>query len=212
MIRDTENFTWTNILTFLHNLKNNSLNNRDGLYQLQIDKKDASSNLHSTFSQMFEEEKEYFSKILIGDINKIFHELHENQLEEKEYLKSFRKEVRSYLINRTLRFDSTIPKIFKNGDAFDFFLETLFDFDMIDNGGNVILINNKPIRGLQALATAIRENKYFQSKIFTRPPELKKYVEFFKDHFNITFNPEKMSEAGKYKDLLQKFIIDQQLN
>lgn len=192
-------FYFTNINTFLRHIQDKSIPQKDKLYDLRINKQHATTELHSKFGSMTEEEQRYYSRELLEVCDGILLKLGKVQKEEIEYLDIFRKEVIRYVRTPSKIF-SEYPEIFKSDDGLVFFLDTLRNMNIIDD-------DNKPKRGFQACCNAVFRDKNYKTHIFINNMRLREYIAFLNIFFNAKIKSEdKLSDPYQYeKDVANHF-------
>jgi len=169
----------------------------ESLLQLRLNKKYAIAELHSKFSLLTEKEKIEWGRKMVEISSKILKEMIDEKL--KELLSDFRNELRIYLPTPTpLKYN--YPHIFRTANGFQFFVDTLYYFGVIDE-------YNVGKRGLQAVCDAIISNENYKREIIKPKLVYPEYIVFLRKCFNAKIKSnEKLTKGTKHKHDLRTYF------
>lgn len=193
-------FYFTNIDRFFETVQMQAKERKVSIaHNLRLDYESAKTELNAKFSKMLSSEQSVYGKRILLVLDDIIASLDGNQLKELEYLKDFRKNLVK-LVELPDIVQKNYPEvIFRDKNAYRFFMETLLAFNVIDEDG-------KALKKFQAVAKAIFDTKEYKDNIFNYNISMKDYVQFLNSEFHQSINPNAMSSGIKHEDAVQKYF------
>lgn len=190
---ENSNMSFDNVDNFFIELQSQNVS----LLQLRLDKKYAVAELHSKFSLLTEKEKIEWGRKMVEVSSKILKK--EIDRKSKELLSDFRNELRIYLPTPTpLKYN--YPHIFRTANGFQFFVDTLYYFNVIDE-------YNVEKRGLQAVCDAIISNENYIREIIKPKIGYTEYIVFLRKCFNAKIkSDDKLTKGTKHKHDLRTYF------
>lgn len=155
--------------------------------------------LHKTLF-LREEDKRYIGESHLRLINAKLKNLASHKRYEREVLEELRIYISVvYGTNKRKEKDEKIPEIFRSRIAFDFFLETLYEFNALDQ-------NKQLVEPYMPVIDAIRKSKPYKEKILKNNVGLKPYILYLNSYFGVEMNPSKISSGEKLVNEISSFL------
>ncbi len=121
--------------------------------------------------------------------------------EERKFLSSLRQ----FVIDAgAYKERKKILKLFKSTEAFEFFMETLYEFNATDSKGNLR-------DTYQPIFDAIRKSEEYKKNIFVFRMKLKDYVEALNEYFSVQMNRTNLSTGEDRIDEISRFCKERYL-
>lgn len=119
----------------------------------------------------------------------------------KHYEREILEELKTYIsvVYGTNNQEELVPEIFRSRKAFDFFMETLKEFNVLDQ-------NKKLIEPYMPVIDAIRKSKPYKEEIFKYNLGLKPYILYLNSYFGVEMNPSKISNGEHIAEDITSFF------
>ena len=161
------------------------------IYSLNLDYDRAIKELNAKFQPLTEEEQSHYGKKLINVVNQLLDVVDAEKVDENKALLKFKAKLSNYAYVPDMK---NYPNIFRSRQAYEFFINTLIEYDIINERYNII---GKP---KQNLLNGILKNDLYKEHIFNYRVGLGKYVDYFNETFNTKLNREKLSDSDRNFD------------